>query len=107
MEEDRNSDKHDTHWAASILCVRWKNWQEMVRNELFANPVLITWSSWTKCLQMYTQLYIQGVLWEIPRIARVDSTRREEKKFMSENLPTLKLKGLLSLENLDLQKFVN
>ncbi len=32
MKEDKNLDEH-----ANILCVRWKNWLEMVRNELFAN----------------------------------------------------------------------
>ncbi len=64
MEENKNSDKHGNHCAANILCVCRKNWQEMVRNELFTNPELITrtWCSWTgsqrKCSQVYTQLYI-------------------------------------------------
>ncbi len=54
MEENKNSDEHGAHWAANILCVCWKNRQEIVHNKLFANPVLITR---TKCLQVYAQLY--------------------------------------------------
>ncbi len=52
--------KHGTHWTANILCVRWKNWQGMIRKELFANLVLITQTLylWTKCSQVYMQLYM-------------------------------------------------
>ncbi len=62
MEENKNLDKHGIYWTANILCVHRKNRQEMVHNELFANFVLITWtsclwtSSWT-CSQVCTQLY--------------------------------------------------
>ncbi len=62
MEENKNSDEHCTHWGVNILCVRRKNWLEMVRNELFANLVLITRTSClrtslqTRCLQVYMQL---------------------------------------------------
>ncbi len=68
MEENKNSDEHGTHWAVNILCFCWKNQQEMVRNKLFANPVLITQISYsqtgsrTKCSQVYTQLYI-SITW--------------------------------------------
>ncbi len=65
MAENKNSDKHGTQWAANILCVRRKNRQKMVHNELFelfANPLLFTQTSCsqidlqTKCWQVNTQL---------------------------------------------------
>ncbi len=64
IKENKGSDKYGTHWATNILGVRQKNRLEMVRNKLFANPVLITQMSClqtgsrTKCSQVYMQLYI-------------------------------------------------
>ncbi len=70
MKENKNSDEHGTHWAANILYVRWKNWQEMVRkprtnyiNIVFANKMFASVYAAleiTECVFMTVAVYFDG-----------------------------------------------
>ncbi len=35
--KNTNCTNHCTNWAANILCVRWKNWQDLVRYKRLTN----------------------------------------------------------------------